>query len=87
MVNLKEKESAMLFYCTQLGLSDFFVVDRTEDGTLPKVRHDFRSPNPNCWGTLKNIDQNNICASIVFKLKQRKNMKKYFFLRFLFQNS
>ena len=54
MVNLKEKESsAMLFYCTQLGLSDFFVVDRTEDGTLPKVRHDFRSPNPNFRHTRK----------------------------------
>ena len=26
----------------------------------------------------KNIDQNNICASIVLKLKQKKNMKKYF---------
>ena len=33
-----------------------------------------------------NTDQNNICASIIVKLTQKKNMKTIF-LRFLFQNS
>ena len=30
-----------------LGWTDFFAFDLTEDGTYPKVRHDFRSPNSN----------------------------------------
>ena len=32
-----------------------------------------------------NIDQNNICGSTVFKDKQKKNMKKYFFKGFCFK--
>ena len=30
-----------------LGWSDFYFFDRTEDGTLPKVRYNFISPNLN----------------------------------------
>ena len=35
----------------------------------------------------KNIDQNNICASIVCKAKTEEKYDEIFFLRVLFQNS
>ena len=34
---------------SSLGWSDFYFFDRTEDGTLPKKRYDFISPNPKFW--------------------------------------
>ena len=33
---------------------------------------------------LKNTDQNNICAAIVFKAKTKEKLEEIFFLRFLF---
>ena len=39
------------------------------------------------FGSFKNTDQNNICASIVFKAKTKEKYEEIFFLQFLFQNS
>ena len=37
--------------CTLYNRVEWFSLGLTEDSTLPKVRHDFRSPNPNFWCT------------------------------------
>ena len=60
---------------------------KTHKKKILTVKNAISAVNNGFLCVFKNTDQNNICASIVFKAKTKEKYEEIFFLRFLFKNS